>query len=486
MGIVITEPAVGAALAGLAVVSLVLRFLPFHTRLAVFATLLTAGTAQMACALLRSEGDAVAVSGHVAAGLGLLWSMAAWLLRRRHGERGRLTATHPSVRVAQFLSLAACLYAVLINVYFMIAQWGLALVHTWSYTVLVPTRWILPDSVVPLDFIMVAAACVVITHASGSAYLIVPLFWALFLAVVRQCLLIPPVAPAFSAESPNSAGSPSLWVLILLLSTAVMLGALVIVQSLSWKNSRRMAWRSDVAFLLRPPRIWPGLQQTTALLGMFVLLMGCLLLMVPALAGSFVGVWPGLLCAAAVLIASVAVFAVANRRWTPQLGEIAIGLLTMSICFAVLMFMPRRPAVLTERFPLIFNALVFGCALSACFWIWLGGVWQQQLDDQGRPWTTAGRLVPLTRRGSFIAAAFGVLFALQMGLWPIMDQVASYDNSIGRILWGCGALAALMASAAWGYVKTALPAFRTLVTVSGVAFVLFGFVRALPYLSGGY
>ncbi|MCH8052876.1 MAG: hypothetical protein IH895_02345, partial [Planctomycetes bacterium] len=211
MGIVITEPVVGAALAGLAVVSLVLRFLPSHVRVAVFGTLLTAGVAQMAWSLLLGEGDAVAVSGHVAAALGLLWSMAAWLLRRRHGERGRLAATHPGVLVAQFLSLAACLYAVLINVYFMIAQLSLALVHTWSYTVLSPTRWILSDSLVPLDFIMVAAACVVITHASGSAYLLVPLFWALFLAVVRQCLLIPPVAPAFPAESPNPAGSPSLW-----------------------------------------------------------------------------------------------------------------------------------------------------------------------------------------------------------------------------------------------------------------------------------
>ncbi len=486
MGIVITEPVIGAALAGLAVVSLVLWFLPAHVRVAVFGTLLTAGVAQMAWSLLLGEDDAVAVSGHVAAGLGLLWSMATWLLRWRHGERGRLTATHPGVRVAQFLSLAACLYAVLINVYLMIAQLSLALVHTWSYTVLSPTRWILSDSLVPLDFIMVAAACVVITHASESAYLLVPLFWALFLAVVRQCLLIPPVAPAFPAESPNPAGSPSLWILILLLSSAVMLGALVVVQALSWKNSRRMAWRKDVAFLLRPPRIWPGLQQSAALLGMFVLLVGSLLLIVPALAGSFVGVWPGLLRAAAVLIASIAVFTVANRRWTPRLGEIAIGLLTLSICFAVLVLLPRRPAVLTERFPLIFNALVFGCALSACFWMWLGGVWQQQLDEQGRPWTTAGRLVPLTRRGSFIAAAFGVLFALQMGLWPIMDQVASYDNSIGRILWGCGGLAALMAAAVWGYVRTALPAFRTLVTVSGVAIVLFGFVRALPYILGDY
>jgi hypothetical protein len=43
-----------------------------------------------------------------------------------------------------------------------------------------------------------------------------------------------------------------------------------------------------------------------------------------------------------------------------------------------------------------------------------------------------------------------------------------------------------MAAAAWGYLRTALPAFRTLVTISGVAFVLFGFVRALPYISGGY
>ena len=43
-----------------------------------------------------------------------------------------------------------------------------------------------------------------------------------------------------------------------------------------------------------------------------------------------------------------------------------------------------------------------------------------------------------------------------------------------------------MAAAVWGYLRTALPTFRMLVTLSGVAIVLFGFVRSLPYILGDY
>ena len=99
------------------------------------------------------------------------------------------------------------------------------------------------------------------------------------------------------------------------LGSALMLAVLVAVQGMSWKNSRRVAWHNDVAYLLRPPRTWPGLPQSVAVVGSFILVMGCLLLVFPAPAGSFISVLPSMVCALATLIAGIAVLSVANRHW---------------------------------------------------------------------------------------------------------------------------------------------------------------------------
>ncbi len=112
--------------------------------------------------------------------------------------------------------------------------------------------------------------------------------------------------------------------------------------------------------------------------------------------------------------------------------------------------------------------------------MWLAGVWEQQLDDQGRAWTTTGRLIPLAKRGSFAAGAFGVLFALQMGVWPALDQVEGFDDSAARVVWGSAGMVLLMAALSWAYVKCRGPAFRTLLMLNSVALVFFGFVRILP------
>ena len=156
------------------------------------------------------------------------------------------------------------------------------------------------------------------------------------------------------------------------------------------------------------------------------------------------------------------------------------------LCATVLTVLPRQPQALADRFPLIFNALVLGCGLCCFFWMWLAGVWEQQLTPHGAAWTTTGRLVPVAKRTSFLAGAFGVLFALQMGVWPVMDQVEGFDNSAGRILAGYGGMGLLILAVAWAYAKTRRPAFRTLITLNGVALVLYGLVRVLPYTPYGY
>ncbi len=481
-----SHPLLGLVVAVLSIGGFALPFGRAGLKWGVFATLFSAGIVQIWWSMMPAGIDPLVVSGHLAAGLGVFWAVFVWLMRRRSGEIGRLTSNHPGIQCGQFLCLAACLFTVLANLYAMVAQFAAALAHTWSYTVLRPAGVLSAQSQFPLDFMAVVLACLLITHATKSAYLLVPVFWVAFLAVARQCLLIPPVAPDAAVSASQLTGSASAWLLALLSASAAMLGTLVAVQGLSWKNSRRVAWRHDVAYLLRAPRTWPGLPQTVAGLGMFILAGGCLLLVYPAPAGLFRSAVPGTVFALAMLVASISVFTVANRHWRPGLGELAVGLMTLAICFAVLACAPGLPDALSDRFPLLFNALVLGCAVSMLFWLWLAGVWEQQLDGNGRPWTTAGRLVPVAKRASLMAGCFGVLFAFQMGIWPVQVQVHTFDHSIGRLIWGIGGLALLLVGVSVGYRRTHSRAFRTLITLDVVAIMLFALVRILPYTPYSY
>ena len=483
---IFSHPLLGLIVAVLAIGSFALPVGRAGLKWGIFAILFSAGIVQLWWSVMPSGGDPLIVSGHLAAGLGLFWAIFVWLIRRSCRETGRLSSSHPGILCGQFLCLAVCLFAILVNLYIMVAQFASALAHTWSYTVLNPAGVLTTHSQSSWDFVAVVLACLFITHATKSAYLLVPLFWVAFLAVVRECLSIPPVAPAVEVSASQLTGSASSWLLALLSASAAMLGMLVVVQGLSWKNSRRVAWKYDVAYLLRAPRTWPGLPQTVAGLGTFVLLGGCLLLVFPAPAGLFRSAVPGAVFALAALVASISVFTVANRHWRLGLGELAAGLLTLAICFAVLAAVPGRPEALSDRFPLLFNALVLGCAVSTVFWIWLAGVWEQQLDDQGQPWTTAGRLVPVAKRASFMAGCFGLLFALQMALWPMQLQVHTLDHSAGRLMWGIGGLVLLLVGVILGYLKTHSRAFRTLITLDFIALMLFALVRILPYTPYSY
>lgn len=426
------------------------------------------------------------VSGHVGAGLGLFCSCLVWILRRLYRQDGRLRTDHPGVRVAQFFCLAGCVYATLICVYFMMGQAELAVVQTWSYTVLVPQRWIITDMTGTFDLLAVGAACLIVTHATSSAYFIVPMFWAMFLAVIRQCLLIPPVDPEVSVWPTLLAGAPSLWAPAMLLAAALMTATLVALQCFGWRTARRKALRQNTFYLLRPPRSWPGLAPTVGALGFFILILGCVLLVFPAPADAFRSTAAALMCALAAAMTAVSLFIVVHRHWTRSLAEIAVGLVSLSICCATLALTPVQPSGLSERFPLLFTGLVSGCALGAGFWMWIAGVWEQQLDDQGVAWTTAGRLIPIARRGSFMTGLFGVLFALQMSVWPALAHARGFDNSISRLVWGLGSMVLLVCTVLWAYLRTGGRPFRMLAVLGGMALVFFVVVRFLPYTPMSY
>ncbi len=421
------------------------------------------------------------VARQVAALLGVVLALVVWAVRWRCGELGRVRVHHPGIIAGQLMCVVCCVYVVAVCAYMLVSQLALAMIQSWSYTLLDDSAWLFDDLTGVIDLIGVAGVCLVMTRATRSALLMAPLFWVLLMALLWQCLLIPPVITDGTSAVIPQIGPPSHWALAMMCGSATLVFGFVVLQGWSWRTGRNRAWQLDIRYLLRRPRSWPGLQGSVLWAGLFVAMMGIILLIFPSTADAFRRSGPPLAAAAAALVAGVAVFLVVHRHWREGLGELAFGLLTMMLCMLGMLLVPAEPVPLVQRFPMILNALVLSCAVATGLWMWLAGVWVQQLMPGGWAWTTAGRLIPAARRSSFMAAAFGVVFALGMGMWPLENT--SDDNSWGRVLCGTLAVLVLIGCITWSYLCTRRPAFRSLVMLSTFALVLFGYIRYLPFTS---
>jgi hypothetical protein len=80
----------------------------------------------------------------------------------------------------------------------------------------------------------------------------------------------------------------------------------------------------------------------------------------------------------------------------------------------------------------ILNLVLIPVAYMSFHWIWLGCVWEQQILN-GKPLTTAAKLVPLTKHVGIMMLGFATLLGIKQSLWPIMP-VGSFDNTPSRLI----------------------------------------------------
>ncbi|MCG3138097.1 MAG: hypothetical protein HJJLKODD_01955 [Phycisphaerae bacterium] len=472
---------VGAGMLTLLVgVMLLLSKMSMNRRWAIGANLLTVGAGLILWPLVIGERLELVDSARLAALLGLGWSILISLLRWRCGERGRLHAQHVGIVVGQFLCLAACLFAILIHLYFMIWQLRESLSCTWSYAVLWPGERLFTDIDGLVDMALVVFAGILVTESTKSAYLMTPLFWVMYLGMIYQCLLIPPVVPETPGWATALMGYPSFWLLVWLMGSAVLLWVYVGLQWWSWRSSREQAWRLDVMYLLRAPRSWPGLISTTLTIGFFNLLLAITLLLFPAPAQGFRAIWPGLGCTLACGGSAVVVWLVAGRYRHTGLAEVGFGLMSVAVAALVVAVGGGGGVLLMDQFPNLLNSLLMGCAFCCVLWMWLARVWRQQLHA-GYAWTTEGWMIPIAQRSSLMVGAIGCVLALRMSSWPLLAQSRSDDVGWGRIILGGMALLFLILATIYAYRQTRRPVFRSLITASVTGLLLFVFVRLLPF-----
>ncbi len=215
--------------------------------------------------------------------------------------------------------------------------------------------------------IAVAAGCCVWRPGTLSRWAIFALLGALLNLVVPRTALV-------ARETMIS--------LAMLVAGATALVVVIATLLADWRR-RVHIWQTEPERLIEPPPAHRGLYGTV------VLICG-------AVGAGGVLVPGAVLTPLAVVLAAFACLTVGHRRRSNGLGEMGLALVAVSIVTAALAWLPASPV----------NGLL-GLTAAGLLLLWLARFWHQQLDG-GRPWTTAGRLIPTARSLSY-AAAGGLL-----------------------------------------------------------------------------
>jgi len=395
---------------------------------------------------------------HAGAGLCLLWAVAAGLVQRDWpGFAARVTGKD-LLAVLRIGAMAAGLAAVLIMLYVgMIETIFRTLMSSYEAT---PRLHIWPTGFI--DLAAVAGAILIAWRQTRNHDLITALFWLLIFTGLWAAFQM----PAFRVESPRGfePAVATRWAGLFMLNTAAVIAAFTTAGGMAHRRRRRRACPDTPWVLAESPTDWPGFRYSAGLTAVVVLILGCINLTVP---------WTGV----AAFLAGCSMLALAARRWNENLADAGLALVTLGVVSLMMISfsLPAywTPAAIAE----VFNRVLVGLAVMTGLWYWLAGFWRQQLDD-GRPWTTAGRLIRTSQRVGYLVGATAVLISFHLALWPRFAYVGDLDNSTRRWVWGLSANGLLILAFVLAARRTgrATPAWLALFTAASA--VMFALVRS--------
>ncbi|MCA9249860.1 MAG: hypothetical protein KDA54_01885 [Phycisphaerales bacterium] len=135
------------------------------------------------------------------------------------------------------------------------------------------------------------------------------------------------------------------------------------------------------------------------------------------------------------IVTGISLLRLVTRRWRIGLADIGLGLLSVGVATLLLTVLPFEPIALEARFPARFNTIIIGLTVMMWVWIWLYGVWHQQLDD-GVAWTTAGHMRSRLPRIIVALAVISLVAAGMMSGWPRLRLIGGHDATFLRIGFG--------------------------------------------------
>ena len=228
------------------------------------------------------------------------------------------------------------------------------------------------------------------------------------------------------------------------------------------------------------PATWPGFRTTCGTIAVALILLTCYHLIVPVPPE-----WGGVRLVAVVAtlsagIAAPACFLLTAPTWSGRFADAGMALSSLALGGGALLLLPSRPISLTERYPMVFSALMFGLALAVVGCTWLA-TYPRRQSPASRTAAIAARLVPHAKRFAFLNAALALVAGGLLAVWPRLRWIAVSDASVGRMAVGFGVNLFLLLVMLWCSRRLRRLTFHILTILALVSTAGFMLMRMYPF-----
>ncbi|MFQ5491006.1 MAG: hypothetical protein ACE5GE_09820 [Phycisphaerae bacterium] len=307
---------------------------------------------------------------------------------------------------------------------------------------------------------------------------------ALFILVSAGAMRMALTQPAWAVTSAGTASRSALPLVLMGLIAAVLC---VFVAALGRSvTAERIRWLAEDP-TQNPPHTgpWPGFTPACTALGLSVILLACYHLGVGfEVAPGGTRLVAGLVSGISLVVA-VTLLLLLRAQYTVGLADVGAALICLALCCAAVVFVPGTAVSSVERYPMILNAAMIGLAVSVCFWTWMIGVWDQQLDH-GQAWTVAGQMIKPASRVTFFAGLFGLVTGSLMTAWPHLADAPGMDHSFGRVTAGVAGHLCLIGAVLWSARRQHRSSLTTLTVLLVLSMLAFIYARTVPLTTAAF
>ncbi len=387
---------------------------------------------------------------HWACGMCLGWSLLATLVTGQD-TKGRLDS--PRREAVEVLNVATMVCALIAGIVMVYVAGMEVLLRTMFYqfdrTVHVIDFW----SFGLIDLAALATALLLSWLRHRHPTLITLLFWTFILIALWVAFVV----PALSVRDDD-------WVIWFLLGASLVVAAFTLLEGYFRHHRRWNAWPDHLDHLLADPPAWPGFRLSAGIVAALSLVLGCLLLYHPAIFFST------LLCGICMLV-------LVGRKWEANLADAGLALITLAVTCIFMRFMPDHALQSPDTwFPEVFNRALLSLSIMCWFWYWLASVWKQQLDE-GRAWTTSGRMIFVTERVGYLVGATAGLMGMHLAVWPLFPNVIVSDAETYRWIEGSIGYVLLFGALATSAKRTGKETLAWFVLIAAASAIIFAMVR---------
>lgn len=184
--------------------------------------------------------------------------------------------------------------------------------------------------------------------------------------------------------------------------------------------------------------------------------------------------------AIACVILGSACLRLARRLASGNLADAGLGAYCLAAAALGAALVPHFPTTMSERYPVLFNALMVALACCAGIFAWMIRN-LSRAERRGGSSASAFSLAVHLKRAAFLSGVMALTLAGLMAFWPRLREVGTPDFSLGRVTAGFGGNLVLLLAMLWCARTIRRPTFHIMTLLALGTSAGFMFIRMLPY-----